>query len=727
MAIIGKIREKSWLLLVLVGGALLAFILGDWQKISGGMDDKFGLGLVYGEMVDAQAYQDAYNIADINADRQAQQSGQPKQPVDEMAVWNSFVQDIVLNKEMDALGIAVSQAEFDAYLYGEDGFPVMPDLAQSFIDSTTGQFSAKLLQARIDDMKSSDDPEIQKQWEESEKYYIDRRKKEKYFAIIQQGSYVTKLEAKAEYVAQKEVKNVSYVLRRYSEISNDDIKVTDDKLKKYFEENKGNRKYENRYATRDVKYLDIKILPSKEDSSKFDKMVAELKNGLATAKNDSTYVLKNSDLRFYTSGPYSTAVPEGHPNAGQHLNYPAAMDSVFKNAQVGQMVGPYQHNGVYNIAKVIGFTRDTINARHILLPVPEGKDKEVEARADSILKVINKTNFPEFVKIYSTDKGSAEKGGDLGDFFFSQMVQPFATFCADKPIGEIGKVRSQFGIHIIEVTNRKGANHPRLAIIQKALTPSSTTLENIEKQAYDMLYTLDSKLAKKSDPYKRVEYFDTLVQKEGFFARPVTIQENSPRLFGFNTKLAEDKIFELAFNEEAKVGDLVNSPIKDKDRYVIAIVSSIKAKGESNFEDVRLIVENDYIQDQKAKRLMAQMKDAKKLEDLTKGGKASIQQAEITFANPQITGAGFEPEVVGSLFSGLKDRQMTKPIQGKQGVYVVRIDKTMKAPAANNYNVERDQLLSTTKARVQSEATKALVEQADVIDNRRFYNIGIRR
>ncbi len=215
----------------------MAFILGDWQKISGGLEDQYGLGLVYGEMVDRDAYQTAYNIADLNAERQAQQSRQPKQPVDEVAVWNSFVQDMVINQEMEALGIDVSQGEFDAYLYGEDGFPVMPDLAQNFIDSTTGQFSRPMLEARIEDMKSSDDPEIQKQWEESEKYYIDRRKKEKYFSILEQGTYVTKLEAKSEYTAQKEVKNISFVLRRFSEISNDDIKVDDAKLREYFEKN----------------------------------------------------------------------------------------------------------------------------------------------------------------------------------------------------------------------------------------------------------------------------------------------------------------------------------------------------------------------------------------------------------------------------------------------------------------------------------------------------------
>lgn len=727
MAIIGKIRDKSWLILIIVGGALLAFILGDWQKISGGNEEVYGFGTVYGEKVDIEEYNRLYNIADENATRTAQQQQQPKKPVDEMGVWNSFVQEIVLKREFEALGIDVSTSEFDAYLYGTDGFQVMPDLAQSFIDSTTGMFNAKLLQARIDEMKSSDDPEIQKQWEQSEEYYKDKRKREKYFEILQQGVYVTTLEAKEEYYAQKEAKSVSYVLRRFSDISNDEIEVTDEKLKAYFEANKADKKYENKFSTREVRFVDIKIEPSSKDSAQFNKMMATYKAGLKNSTNDSVYVMKNSDLKFYTSGPYSTAVPEGHNNAKQHLNYPASMDTVFKNASLGDVIGPYEQAGIYNLVKVIGFTRDTINARHILLPVEQGKESEAEARADSILKVINKTNFVEYVNKYSTDTGSKAKGGELGDFFFSQMVQPFATYCAEKPIGEIGKVRSQFGIHIIEVLDRKGPNHPRFAVIQKTLKASQNTIDLKEKEVYDLLYKLDAKLSSEEDVMKKVDLFDTIVRKDDYFARPVNIQENSPKLYGFTSKLAEDKILELAFNENAKVGDLVNSPIRDNDRYIIAVVASIKIKGETKFEDVKKIVENDYIQDEKTKRLTAQMRSAKKLEELSKGGKYPVQKAEVTFGNPQMTGAGFEPEVVGALFTGLKDGQMTRPLKGKQGVYVVRIDRTMKAPSATDYKVEQGQLLSAAKAKVTGEAPKALVERADVIDNRRFYNIGIRR
>jgi hypothetical protein len=49
MALIGKIREKSTLLVIVIGIALLAFILGDWERITGGMEDLYGSGTVYGE------------------------------------------------------------------------------------------------------------------------------------------------------------------------------------------------------------------------------------------------------------------------------------------------------------------------------------------------------------------------------------------------------------------------------------------------------------------------------------------------------------------------------------------------------------------------------------------------------------------------------------------------------------------------------------------------------
>lgn len=728
MAIIGKIRDKSWLILIIVGGALVAFILGDYQKGSTGTESKYGYGTVYGEKVDIEAFNDAVAIADENSRRTAQQQQQAPQPVDKAAVWTSFIDNLLLEREYNELGLSVSDDEFDAYLYGREGFDVIPELAQGFTDSVTGMFNEKMLQARIEEMESSDDPAVQKQWSDSKDYYINRRKQEKYFAILNQGIYVTDLEAKNEYVSQKEIKSVSYVMQRFNSIKDTEFDVSDDKLKAYFEANKDDKKYENKTSSREVKFFDITIEASKEDVKEFDAKLVELKDGLANTTNDSLYVIQNSDVRFFSS--VVTFKSDKDEKARNGMTYPAYLDTVIKAASIGDVVGPYEDNGSMKIAKVLGFNGNLLSARHILIGAQRADADAVakaKAKLDSILPLINQGNFEEYVTKFSDDPGSKNTGGKYEDFMDYEMVPEFSKFATEEPIGKIGYVQTDFGFHIMETLDRKSAKEPVLAIIQKTLKPSLNTIDTKEQEVYDLLYKLDDKLSAKKDAAAKVEMFDTIVSQAGYVSRPINIQENSPKIYGFTSKFAEDKILQLAFDEDAKVGDLVSSPIKDKERYVIAVLSSVKNKGEAKFEDVKLAVQKDYIQAEKAKRLSAKMMDTKSLSALAEKLSGAVQKAEVTFGNPQITGAGYEPEIVGAIFSGLKDGEITLPIIGKNGVYVAQVEKTVKAPEAANYLVEKNQLLSTTRNNVQGASRKALVKQAEVVDNRRFFENNVRR
>lgn len=725
MALIGKIREKSWLLLILVGGALLAFILGDWQKISGGNEPEFGLGTVNGEMVDFAKWDEAVRLADEAAKQTAQQTQQQPKEVDKNQVWSSFTQDIVLNGEYEKLGITVGQSEFDDYLFGTNGFSVMPDLAQSFRDETTGLFNANLLQQRIEEMKTN--PEMEEQWKQTEEYYKEKRKREKYFALLQQGVYVTKLEAKNDFTAQREVKNISYVLKRFSEIRDSEIEVTDEKLLAFFEKHKEEKKYENKMSSRDVRYVSIDIVPSGKDSANFDKKTAELLEQFKTTTNDSLFVINNSEFKAYV--PQIAYRPEGDAKAQPNFTYPKTMDTTFKAAQIGDVIGPYTQNGATKIAKVIGKKGTLMTARHILISAQRA-DTLAVARAkkttDSIMAIINANNFEELVTKHSQDPGSVQKGGKYEDFAEGEMVPEFNDYALNEPIGKIGYVQTDFGFHIMEPLERKNASMPSLAVVQRTLVPSETTIEDIENSAYSFLYELNDDMEKASTGAEKVALFDTMAVKKDLFARPVNIQDEMPRMFAFTNELAENKILELAFNEDAQVGDLISSPIKDGDRYVIAIVAAIKKKGEAHFEDVKTIVKNEYIKNEKSLRFIAQMSGTKKLEDLEKAG-GRIQTAEVTFANPQIQGAGMEPEVVGTIFSALKDGAITNPIIGNAGVFVVKINNTPELEKATDYKVEQQQMLSAEKSKIQGEALKALIEQANIIDNRRFYQIGIRR
>jgi peptidyl-prolyl cis-trans isomerase D len=155
------------------------------------------------------------------------------------------------------------------------------------------------------------------------------------------------------------------------------------------------------------------------------------------------------------------------------------------------------------------------------------------------------------------------------------------------------------------------------------------------------------------------------------------------------------------------------------------MVSSIKEKGEPKFEDVKAQMERDLMEEKKAKRLINQMAKSKSLEKLAKAGNTAVMTADVTFGTPQINNAGYEPEIIGALFSAIKDKKRTLPLKGKNGVYVIVVNKTIKAPTANT-TVERDQLLNAMKGSVQSQALSALRKKADIVDNRKLFDLRVR-
>ena len=737
MAIIGKIREKSVLLVVIIGLALLAFILGDYQKGSAGSNDFIGSGTIYGEKIDEEKLSLMMDQVKSNDAQTAEKEGRPydQSAQDQSAnqAWNYFTMSTVLEKEYEELGIEVGTVEFDAYLYGTNGFTVLPNLAKDFSDPN-GQFNPKLLQKAIDGLKNSKKAEDQKRWIDTKESFLKQRKEEKYLAILHQGVYVTKLEAEQEYLAQNEVKSVSYVLRRYSEIADEKIKVSDEELKAYFEEHKSEKKYEIKKASRDLKYFDIKLLPSKRDSADFNIELNTIKTGLINAKNDSLFIMgyTKSNVKFYSKEKRYTFKPEGNPKAQKGMTYPMSLDTVFKTASIGQVVGPYNDNGNVRIAKILDFNTKVCKVRHILISVDKGADAKkfatAQVKADSILSLLTKGNFTEMVMKFSGDPGSKEKGGVYEDFMDGEMVPEFSKFSTEMPIGKIGTVKTEFGIHIIEVLGRTEVKYPVLAFIEKTLEPSEESTGDVENKAFNLLLKLDAKISVISDNLKKGVMFDTIASKAKYNSLTLSIEENKPTFTTrINSSIAEDKLLAVAFGAESVVGTLCPVAIKDKDRYIIAMLSAIHLKGVPTFEDVSEKMKVEIIKDKKSKILMAQMVK-KSLEVCAKKGNTKVEKAELNFANPSLGNAGPEPEIVGAIFSGsLKKGVRSLPLKGDGGVYVVRIDNSKKSPTAIKYEEEVKRMLGTLKSSLDSAIKMALLNKADVVDNRAFSRAGVRQ
>lgn len=740
MAIIGSIQEKGRYFLVgFVGLALLTFILTGLFDVVGSAGDVPNLGTIGGEEVEPKLFEENLLKFRSSMEQQAAQQGQQitEQQLDqaEENAWMQTVDDLVLGSEFSALGIdEISDVELDAYLYGRDGFPLLQEIAQGFTDSITGRFDAKKLERFIDERENAKDAKQIAEWTNTKDALRRQRQQEKYFQLISQGAYVTKLEAKDTYLAQKEVKSVSMVARFYREIQDEDVKITDEDIRKYWEEHKNEKKYEA-IAGRDIKYFDITVQPSRSDSAVFRKTMAELKKNFQSAPNDSVFVLINAETKPQmkrAANPYRAA---NDPNA-KGLTYPETMDSVFKKASVGQVVGPYpdaQNPAKQILAKIAGFNTQSLSARHILIQANRQDTKATapaKKLADSLLTLIkgDTSKFAGFVAQYSSDGGSKEKGGKYEDFSKDEFVPEFSQYVIDNPKGSIGVVQTDYGFHIIEVLGKKDARIPLLLLVDRTLAPSDETESSLKDKAYNLLFKMDNQLSKEEDLFKKLNLFDTIARQEGFFVRPMRLQDESPRVTGFNSKIASKKIMELAYQADAEVGKLCDAPINDDGRYVIAMLSSIREEdGAPTFEDSYQQMRVEALKDKKAKKFQAQIGSSRNLNALAKKFNTTVLNAEVTFGNPSIQGGGYEPEIVGALFSGLKDGQTTIPLVGNAGVYVVRLNKTIKAPTAANYTAEQAQLLQQAKGSFQNDAKRALQKKAKVYDNRRLQEVGIAR
>jgi parvulin-like peptidyl-prolyl isomerase len=101
-----------------------------------------------------------------------------------------------------------------------------------------------------------------------------------------------------------------------------------------------------------------------------------------------------------------------------------------------------------------------VRASHILLKTEGKDDAAVKKQAEDLLAQIKKgASFEELAKKNSQDEGSAAKGGDLDFFNKGQMVPEFDKVAFELQPGQMSDlVKSQFGYHIIKVTEQRAAS-----------------------------------------------------------------------------------------------------------------------------------------------------------------------------------------------------------------------------------------------------------------------------
>jgi peptidyl-prolyl cis-trans isomerase D len=698
MAVLAKIRQHSAIMIGVIALALFSFIIQDlFSNGSFGSSSK-DVGSINGKDVSFEDFR--IKVSNVEKNGQGITSTEASR-----RVWDQEVTVALLTAEFDKLGLRVGEKHILDILKGDQNIGKNP----MFLNAA-GIFDVVKFKEYF---KSN--PEQAQYLKDREKDAELNAKFQIYNTLIKAGIYTTESEGKFDYEIASNKVNFAYVAGLYSTIKDSDVKVTDAEIVDFMKLSPKKFKSEE---TRNVEYVLIEDKASVADENEIKSKINGLLTGSvvynqATAKNDTVagfratanvidFVNSNSDVPYDSSYVAKKDLPA------------VDADQLF-NLAPGAVYGPYVYGKYYCISKSLG-KKAGVNAKasHILIgyegsQTPNTKEKrtkaDAKAKAEGILAQVN-ANPESFLMLAFTnsDDSSAQQGGDLGYFGQNQMVKPFNDFVFNSGIGKVGLVETQFGFHIIKITDKQDGI--RLATVAQKIEASEATSDKAFTQATK--FEMD---AADND-------FNKLAKEMALTVTPGVSVKAMDENFG---PLGNQRaIVRWAFEKESKEGAVKRFEVANVG-HVIAKVKTIDNSGLIPVTQARPYVESILKNKKKAEMLKAKMNGAS-LEAIAKATGSSVQQAvDVTLANPVLAGGvGQEPKVVGNAFA-LSANKLSAPIEGVTGVYVVKNANTVKAPALKSY-AEQVVRLKGQSASEANRVLPALKEGADIKDNRKDFN-----
>ncbi|MDO5607146.1 MAG: peptidylprolyl isomerase [Capnocytophaga sp.] len=701
MAILEKIRNRTVFLIVIIGLALFSFVISDLiGSGSFGASQPTEIGKVNGEEISVDNFR--YQVESVMRNMGA--NATTSQAVN--YVWEQNVRNLILDQQFEKIGLSVEKDQIMSILSKNEMIAQNPQFTNEF-----GVFDANKFVTFIATLKASD-PASYQQWLMQEESIVENAKQQVYFNLIRAGLGTTQAEAELVYHQENDKADIKYVTLQYSSIPDSTVSVSDSEIKAYINKHKKNFEHE---AYRNIQYVVVDEKPSDADISNIrEGLLALLRPdvvynqqtgqndtipGFATTTDVASFVDKNSDLPFDSLFVTKSQLPA------------AFADTLFA-LNKGQVYGPYQDGNYYKLSRMLDKeTNGSARASHILIayvgsqaanPSTTLTKEEAQAKANEILAAARVANadFAALARENSDDPGAAN-GGDLGFFQRGFMVKPFEDFVFANQVNNIGLVETDFGYHIVKVTEK--ADAVKIATVARAIEASEATVNEIFAKVtkFEMEALEDVKnfgeIAKNND-------FSTL--------RADNLTANDEYIIGLGNNRS---IVQWVFEKGAKVGDIKR--FSTANGYVVAQLTKKAEKGVSTPQEASPFVKPILIREKKGE-ILAKKLEGTSLDAIASQNHIEVQSATaLTMNNPTIIGVGREPKVVGTAF-GLKQGQVSKPVLGENGVYVVALTSTTSAPAQADYSSYARSSETLKTSRAAQEVYNALYQSADIKDNR---------
>ena len=679
MAILSKIREQSIFLIFIIALGLFAFLIDPTKLIdffaNGGTKEY--LAKVNDEVI--------YNEAFAQQVKTRQTGGQQSTMQVANQVYNQEVTRILIQEELDKLGITVEKDQMWELFKGNYG-----NLAQ--FKNEEGVFDEGKLKEYIE-IQVEANP---KAWEDQENSIAFNGKQQLYYALIKAGSLPTEKEGEIAYKMQNDLVDMKFVYLPFTSIADSTITISKDKIQGYINTHKSEFEEE---ASASVQYVYFEEKPSKEDEDEANAKINKLLSELKTSTDIENFVNANSAIKYDSIYKLKTELE-------------APIQALVDSMAIGETFGPYTAGEYTKIMKLTGTkVAPSVKASHALIayegaqranPDVKRSKEEAETLANELLAKA-KTSGTDFAAFATENSNgpSASKGGDLGWFYEGQMVAKFNDYVFNNKKGDIGLVETDFGFHIIKIDDTKEENKYQIATIAKEVEATQKTI--------DALYATASQFEVEANNGS----FDEKAKENNYALRPVNkitnLSENLPGLQG-----TQRQIVQWMFKDDTKVGDIRRFDINGS--YAVVQVTGRKEKGLMSTDDASFKVLPILRNEEKAKQLRAKT-SASTLADIATNNNTTVKTANaISMSNPTLPGAGREPKVVGTAFA-LENGQVSNLIDGIKGVYKIEVTKHTEAPKMDSYKAYAKDPANNINA-VGTKVMEALKKKATIEDNR---------
>ena len=703
MAAIEKIRKHSKLLIVIIGVALLAFVLEDLFQSMGRNRENIIL-VVDGDKI---PFQDFEEQVDKTLDNY-KSNGTNVTSEQTIAIRNNtleqMIQENIMTKEYEATGISVSAEELYDQFTGENPHQWV---AQSF-PGADGGVDREMINNYLQNLNNLP-TEYRSRWADFERSVKQDRLQNKYNNLLK-ASYFVPNKLAEKYYANKNTKaSADIVALRYTTIADSTVVVTDKDNKAYYEENKYRFETDER---RDIEYIVYEVKPSLQDRQDALKVVRDMREEFANVENVANFVNANSD-KHYDSAWVS------RKDVSQEIE-----SKIFDEGNgTGFVFGPYEDEESFNLVRIVDMQNrpDSLRASHILISYAGAANsnatmtkEEAKTLADSLLTVLkgNKDEelFANLAKEFSTCP-SKEKGGDLDWFTDGTMVTPFNEYVVNNAVGSMDEVETVFGYHIVKVTD-KTAPQPkaRLAYLQHEITTSTATHQDVLAVA--------SKFAAEN---KTIDQFNAAIEEQGLTKRSM------PRMTSATYQIPgienPREIVRWAFNEKTKLND-VNSFFDLDNVFVIAALTSIVKEGYAPLSIVADQSKYQILNKVKGQMAVDKMKacgdDVNRM--VSELGAESTTVSDITIDSRVLGNFGVEADIVGTML-GMKEGEQVGPLAGNSSAFIIKNVKITEPEATDDYsNILREKVSQFNNKVLNGSVFSALRNKVEIKDNRaKFY------